>query len=402
MNRALAFDLADDLAATGRFVIVDNFEISGGGIVRAAVPDGQSSARDQVLRRNLNWAAGGVGEERRAERYSQRAALVLVTGDRETDRKRFGRELEGRLFEDGRFVYFLAIANLLYGVDADLDRMHEHRAEHLRRFSEVANILLGAGLDCDRDGDRRDSGGDRLDRDRGRKRPGVVHLDGRRREHGFTARSCRDRARRRSRRRRARQSPVAGKRSDLPAMVTEPQPAVLWFTGLSGAGKSTISAAVEAELRLRGTPTEYLDGDAVRAMSPTGFTRADRDAHVRRVGFLASRLEHHGVTVVCALISPYAEARQYVRSLCQRFIEIHVSTPLEECERRDRKGLYARARRGEITHFTGIDDPYESPVNPELAIDTTQLTVEDAVTLVMSAWVGEEAPVAVASSAERG
>ena len=146
LNRPLAFDLAADLSATGRFVIVDNFEISGGGIIRAAVPDSQSSARDKVLRRNLNWATGGVGEERRAERYSQRAALVVVTGERETDRKRFGREIEGRLFEDGRFVYFLAIANLLYGVDADLDRMHEHRAEHLRRFSEVANILLGAGL----------------------------------------------------------------------------------------------------------------------------------------------------------------------------------------------------------------------------------------------------------------
>lgn len=180
-------------------------------------------------------------------------------------------------------------------------------------------------------------------------------------------------------------------------MVIEPKPAVLWFTGLSGAGKSTISAAVEIELRRRAVPTEYLDGDVVRAMSPTGFTRADRDAHVRRVGFLASRLEHHGVTVVCALISPYAEARQYVRSLCHRFIEIHVSTPLEECERRDRKGLYARARRGEITHFTGIDDPYESPLHPELSIDTTRISVDEAVAMVMAVWAGEEVPVALAS-----
>ena len=146
LSRPLAFDVADDLASTGRFVIVDDYEISGGGIVRSALIDTQSSTRDNVLRRNLNWASGGVGEERRAERYSQRAALVLVTGERETDRKRFGRELEARMFDDGRFVYFLAIGNLLYGVDADLDRMHENRAEHIRRFSEVANILLGAGL----------------------------------------------------------------------------------------------------------------------------------------------------------------------------------------------------------------------------------------------------------------
>ena len=146
LDRPLAFDLAENLAATGRFVIVDNFEISGGGIVRESVPDGQTSARDKVLRRNLKWAAGGVGEERRAERLSQRAALILITGDRTADRKRLGRELEGRLFDEGRFVYFLAIGNLLYGVDADLERQDEHRAEHVRRFSEVVNILLDAGL----------------------------------------------------------------------------------------------------------------------------------------------------------------------------------------------------------------------------------------------------------------
>ena len=99
-----------------------------------------------MLRRNLKWAAGGVGEERRAERLSQRAALILITGNRTADRKRLGRELEGRLFDEGRFVYFLAIGNLLYGVDADLERQDEHRAEHVRRFSEVANILLDAGL----------------------------------------------------------------------------------------------------------------------------------------------------------------------------------------------------------------------------------------------------------------
>jgi adenylylsulfate kinase-like enzyme len=122
---------------------------------------------------------------------------------------------------------------------------------------------------------------------------------------------------------------------------------------------------------------------------------------VRRVGFLASRLEHHGVTVVCALISPYAEARDYVRALCDRFIEIHVCTPLSECERRDRKGLYARARRGEITHFTGIDDPYESPANPELRIDTTGLSIDDAVAMVMATWRQGCEQGELASSLER-
>jgi adenylylsulfate kinase len=173
-------------------------------------------------------------------------------------------------------------------------------------------------------------------------------------------------------------------------------PAVLWFTGLSGAGKTTIASAVVRELLRRGVQTEYLDGDAVRLLSPTGFTRADRDAHVKRVGFLASRLEHHGITVVCALISPYEEARQYVRELCARFIEIHVATPLAECERRDVKGLYQRARRGEISHFTGISDPYEVPRHPELVIDTTGVTVDEAARRVLQAWeAAGAAPVAV-------
>jgi adenylylsulfate kinase len=161
---------------------------------------------------------------------------------------------------------------------------------------------------------------------------------------------------------------------------------VLWFTGLSGAGKSTIASAVFEELCRRGIAAEYLDGDAVRHWSPVGFTRADRDAHVKRVGHVASRLEHHGVTVVCALISPYAEARAYVRGLCQRFVEVHVATPLAECERRDVKGLYARARAGEIQNFTGIDDPYETPENPEVTIDTSVLCVDDASRIVLETW----------------
>lgn len=162
-------------------------------------------------------------------------------------------------------------------------------------------------------------------------------------------------------------------------------PAVLWFTGLSGAGKSTIASIVADELRSRGIPTEYLDGDAVRLFSPAGFRRADRDAHIKRVGFLASRLEHHGITVVCALISPYADARQRVRRLCRRFVEIYVATPLAECERRDPKGMYRRARQGELTHFTGIDDPYEPPPDPELVLNTTMMSVDEAVHAALAA-----------------
>jgi adenylylsulfate kinase len=155
--------------------------------------------------------------------------------------------------------------------------------------------------------------------------------------------------------------------------------AVLWFTGLSGSGKSTISDCVYRSLVERGLRVEYLDGDRIRAVFPwTGFTKAERDEHIKRAGYLASRLESHGVFVVASFVSPYREARDFVRGLCENFIEIYVATPLDECERRDPKGLYARARRGELPNFTGIDDPYEPPTEPELTLDTRQVSVEEA------------------------
>jgi adenylylsulfate kinase len=172
------------------------------------------------------------------------------------------------------------------------------------------------------------------------------------------------------------------------------EPAVVWFTGLSGAGKSTIARAVCDRLLAAGARVEYLDGDSIRSVFPqTGYSKPERDAHVKRVGFLASRLEHHGVFVVCALISPYAESRECVRRLCRRFVEVYVSTPLEECERRDVKGLYRRARRGEIANFTGLDQAYEPPEAPELRIDTCDISVQEAADLIMTRLgLGERFP----------
>jgi len=159
---------------------------------------------------------------------------------------------------------------------------------------------------------------------------------------------------------------------------------VVWFTGLSGSGKSTIARRVVEALENRGGAVEYLDGDAIRDVFPaTGFTRPERDAHIRRVGWVASRLERHGVTVVASLVSPYEESRSFVRGLCRNFIEVFVSTPFEVCAARDVKGLYAKAKAGEIKHFTGLDDPYEPPSAPELTIDTTHLPVDDAVRRVL-------------------
>jgi len=162
------------------------------------------------------------------------------------------------------------------------------------------------------------------------------------------------------------------------------KPTVLWFTGLSGSGKSTISEKVYAELKERGYEIEHLDGDAVREVFPaTGFSKKERNSHIKRVGFIASLLQKHGVFVVASFISPYQDARDFVRDMCEDFTEIHISTPLEVCESRDVKGLYAKARKGEIDNFTGISDPYEEPEDPELEIDTTDITVEEGVQQVL-------------------
>jgi len=162
-------------------------------------------------------------------------------------------------------------------------------------------------------------------------------------------------------------------------------PKVIWLTGLSGSGKSTIAEGLYKKIQSRGLKVEYLDGDRVRNIFPkTGFSKEERDRHVKRIGFLASMLEKNGVIVVAAFISPYEESRKFVRDLCNNFIEVHVSTPLEECKRRDIKGLYAKAEKGEIKNFTGIDDPYEVPLQPELSFDTTNITVDEAVNRINS------------------
>jgi adenylylsulfate kinase len=163
------------------------------------------------------------------------------------------------------------------------------------------------------------------------------------------------------------------------------QPAVLWFTGLSGSGKSTIAKKVVNRLKELGADVEHLDGDTMRRIFPnTGFTKKDRDEHIKRVGFLAGMLEKHGVFVVASFVSPYRKSRNAVRNLCRNFIEVHVSTPLEECERRDTKGLYAKARRGKINNFTGISDPYEPPVSPALSLPTNKISVDESVNRILN------------------
>ena len=164
----------------------------------------------------------------------------------------------------------------------------------------------------------------------------------------------------------------------------EIEPKVFWFTGLSGSGKSTLAEALYKRMKQQGYKVEHLDGDSIRDIFPrTGFSKEERNRHIRRVGFLASKLESNGVFVIASFISPYQETRDFVRNLCNNMVEVYVSTPIEVCESRDVKGLYAKARKGEITQFTGIDDPYEPPVNPEYKIDTTNISVDEALNQLM-------------------
>ena len=164
-------------------------------------------------------------------------------------------------------------------------------------------------------------------------------------------------------------------------------PVVVWLTGLSAAGKTTIGRSVVTALREGfSLPVEHLDGDDVRAaVGAAGFTRAARDANVSMVGYAASLLQRHGVHVVVSLISPYAAARQLVPSYCDQFVLVHVSTSLSVCAERDPKGLYAKAMFGFIPNFTGVSDPYEEPRNAELTIDAGVVQCHDATLQIVAA-----------------
>lgn len=163
------------------------------------------------------------------------------------------------------------------------------------------------------------------------------------------------------------------------------QGAVLWLTGLSSAGKTTLAAGVFDRLQASGHKVELLDGDLVRQRlsKGLGYSKEDRDENIRRIGFVAELLARNGVTVIVSAISPYRAVRAEVRRSIPGFVEVYVNAPLEVCENRDVKGLYRRARAGELHGFTGIDDPYEAPLQPEVECRTDRETVEESVEKIL-------------------
>src|SRR5205807_7235128 len=163
----------------------------------------------------------------------------------------------------------------------------------------------------------------------------------------------------------------------------------IWFTGLSGAGKTTIAGLVGPELERHGYTAEYLDGDVVRThlSKGLGFSKADRDTNIERIGWVASRLTRHGAAVLVSAISPYEETRRHARELVEEhgeFVEVYVKASVDECARRDVKGLYEKAFSGEIKEFTGVSDPYEPPVDPEITVDTEAESVGESAAKVLA------------------
>ena len=159
----------------------------------------------------------------------------------------------------------------------------------------------------------------------------------------------------------------------------------VWLTGLPCSGKSTIAAKLVEHLRASGRKVEVLDGDVVREhlSKGLGFSRADRDTNVLRIGFVAQLLSRNGVAVVVAAVSPYAATRDLVRQQIPRFVEVFVECPLEECERRDVKGMYKKARAGSLGAFTGVDDPYEPPLSPDVTLRTREEAVDESLSKVL-------------------
>jgi adenylylsulfate kinase len=165
---------------------------------------------------------------------------------------------------------------------------------------------------------------------------------------------------------------------------------VVWLTGLPASGKTTIAISLEEKLRSNGLRVEVMDGDEVRKglSRDLGFSKEDREKHAMRVAYVSKLLARNGVAVIVALISPYRSFREVIRSDIEHFIEVFVQCPVEECAKRDPKGLYAKAFAGEVKDFTGVDDPYEEPENPELVLDTVSESTAESVAKVL-VWLSD-------------
>jgi adenylyl-sulfate kinase len=352
----------------------------------------------------------------RAVAYGHKSHVIWLTGVPGAGKSTLARYLERELFKRQVKTFVLDGENLRFGLSADLGFTDTDRSEQARRASEVARLFQLAGLvvivalvspfAADREYARALAGDENFL---------LVHVDApravltERDPHGLYSRAASGAAVAVPGLNSPYEPPV---RPDLHldtsaasvestgaqivdavmhrvGMAPAPRPRgfCVWLTGLSGAGKSTIAQALTARLRDRGREVTLLDGDVVRThlSRGLGFSRADRDANVTRIAFVADEVVRHRGIAVCAIVSPYESTREECRRMLgvDQFVLAHVSTPLAICEERDPKGLYARARRGEIPAFTGIDDPYEPPAAPDLVLTTTDRTPEASARIIL-------------------
>ena len=424
-TRPLVFDPAADVPNTGRFVILDGYEVVGGGIILEAAEVYRRSYRDGLPKSiGISPIQAEVTSAHRVVAYGHKSHVIWLTGVPGVGKSTLARYLEGELFQRQVKTFVLDGENLRFGLSADLGFTDADRSEQARRAGEVARLFQLAGLvvivalvspfGADRQYARTLVGDENFT---------LIHLDApltilrERDPHGLYSRVAGGANLAVPGLNSPYEAPLtptlhidtggesverAGARIlelVLPKLAGIPAPSAassrapergfcVWLTGLSGAGKSTIAEVVRARLTARGREVTLLDGDVVRThlSQGLGFSRADRDTNVRRIAFVAAEVVRHGGIAVCAVVSPYEATREECRSMIgtDRFVLVHVSTPLAVCEQRDPKGMYARARRGEIRDFTGIDDPYEPPAAPDLVLTTTDSTPDANVQMTLA------------------
>ena len=379
----IVFEKLSESQELSRFVIVDEYIISGGGIITEEIEENKAEdSIEEISLREKKWYKSKLSAVQRASRFLQEPLMVLITGKSGVEKKKIGIELEKLLFEKGKNAYFLPIGNLLRGLDSDISKTS---GDHVRRLAELTNILLDTGLivvvtlsDLEKD---------QLTEIRtivGKNNVKTIlveknHVDAdlvlEQGDYKKNAQKIYDylfkEKKSTSNKNNVFWHEFETTSKGREALLNQ-KGIVLWFTGLSGSGKSTIASEIQKKLLEHKKLSYILDGDNVRhgLNKDLGFEPEARKENIRRIGEVAKLFYDCGVITLTAFISPYREDRGTARKIIgEKFVEIYVECPIEECKKRDPKGLYKKALSGEIKNFTGISAPYEEPLTPEIIIN---------------------------------
>ncbi|MFA5930795.1 MAG: adenylyl-sulfate kinase [archaeon] len=391
----IVFEKLSESQELSRFVIVDEYLISGGGIIIDKI-DNKENYLDEVSLREKKWYKSEITSIQRATRFEQEPLMVLITGKTGIEKQKIGIEFEKLLFEKGKNAYFLPIGNLLRGIDKDIPKTS---AEHVRRLAETVNILMDTGLvvvvtlsDLEKEqlAEIKTIVGknnvktilvekNHLDADLILGKEGYKKNASKIYDYLF-----------KNKKEFIKDKNIFWHDFDITNKEREAllnqKGIVLWFTGLSASGKSTVACELQKVLLAKKKLSYVLDGDNVRCglNKDLGFEPGARKENIRRVGEVAKLFYDSGIITITTFISPYREDRDIAKKIVgERFVEIYVECPVSECTKRDPKGLYKKAICGEIKNFTGISAPYEEPINPEITINTCKESPSQAVSKIM-------------------